>query len=83
MLSTLYKHGEERKVNLAILILIYLMIILIVHYLLESGMGQGWRWVLTITTILGCIAIGYFTISSLIKRGTDDSSELGGECKGG
>lgn len=66
MLSTLYKHGEERKVKLAILILICLLIILNVHYLLESGMGPGWRWVLSISTIVGCIALGYFTMSSLI-----------------
>ena len=68
-LRRLYKTGEERKANLIMVIIIGLLMISQI-YSLATGQIRGptWRIILTGTTIVGCVFVGYLIISSLIKK---------------
>ena len=69
VLKRLQQTGNQKKVNLIVFILICLMLISQI-YLLATGQIRGptWRMILTGTTIIGCVFVGYFTVSTLIKR---------------
>ena len=68
-LRRLYKTGEGRKANLIMVIIIGLLMISQI-YSLATGQIRGptWRIILTGTTIVGCVFVGYVVISSLIKN---------------
>jgi hypothetical protein len=69
LLRGLYKTGEGRKANLIMVIIIGLLMISQI-YSLATGQIRGptWRIILTGTTIVGCVFVGYVVISSLIKN---------------
>jgi len=69
LLRRLYKTGEGRKANLIMAIIIGLLMISQI-YSLATGQIRGptWRMILTSTTILGCVFVGYVVISSLINN---------------
>ena len=69
-LRRLYKTGEERKANLIMVIIIGLLMISQI-YSLATGQIRGpmWRMIITTTTIIGCVIVGYFILSSLMKSG--------------
>ena len=71
-LKELQQTGNQKKVNLIVFIIICFVVISQI-YSLATGQIRGptWRMILTTTTTIGCVYVGYFIISSLIKKERD------------
>ena len=70
VLKRLQQTGNRKTVNLIVFIMICLVLISQI-YSLATGQIRGpmWRMIITTTTIIGCVFVGYFIISSLMKSG--------------
>ena len=72
VLKRLQQTGNQKKVNLIVFIIICFAVISQIYSLATGQIGgPTWRMILTTTTIIGCVYIGYFIISSLIKKDRD------------
>jgi peptidoglycan/LPS O-acetylase OafA/YrhL len=70
VLKRLQQTGNRKTVNLIVFIMICLVLISQIYSLATGQIGGPmWRMIITTTTIIGCIYIGYFIISSLMKSG--------------